>query len=133
MTYALDTNIVIRLLRNEASVFKHFTDAINSNANIAIPPIVNYELLRGFYYRPAPAKEKAYRIMCSHYPVGEMTNDIWERGAVIYADLRRSGRTVEDADILIAAYCIVNGFTFVTHNTRHFEVIEDLQIEDWVE
>jgi predicted nucleic acid-binding protein len=54
-----------------------------------------------------------------------------EHAATVYAALRRSGRTVEDADILISAFCIVNGYTLVTNNTKHFADIDGLQLANW--
>jgi len=46
--------------------------------------------------------------------------------------LRKTGKTICDADILIAAHCIVNGYTLITHNTKHFENIEGLLLENWI-
>jgi len=88
---------------------------------------------RGFLYKSAPTKEKAYRLPCARYPVGEMNAAVWERAAAIYANLRRDGLTVNDADLLIAAFCIVNNYTLVTANTRHFDMIEGVQLVNWVE
>jgi tRNA(fMet)-specific endonuclease VapC len=38
---------------------------------------------------------------------------------------------VDDFDILIGATAIVHGLTLVTNNTRHFENISGLALEDW--
>jgi predicted nucleic acid-binding protein len=132
MKYALDTNIIILLLRDNPSVCRKFDAAVERGDMFVIPPLVHYEMLRGFLCYPAPKKEKSYRILTSQYPVGEMNEDSLVRGASLYADLWRIGRTVDDTDLLIAAYCITNDFALVTHNVRHFEVIDSLRIEDWV-
>jgi len=55
----------------------------------------------------------------------------WEEAATIYAQTRKAGRPVDDNDILIAAFCIVNGYTLVTNNTKHFTDINSLLIVDW--
>jgi tRNA(fMet)-specific endonuclease VapC len=34
-------------------------------------------------------------------------------------------------DLLIASTALAYGATLVTHNTREFERVPDLQIEDW--
>lgn len=131
MTYALDTNVIIRLLRNDSAVATRFDNAVNNDASIVIPPYANFEILRGFCYRSAPSKERSYRELCVRYPVLEMTADVWNRAATLYGELRRAGYTVGDADLLIAAFCIIGGYTLVTNNTKDFEHIEGLQMADW--
>ncbi|MBI1748547.1 MAG: hypothetical protein HYR55_18460 [Acidobacteria bacterium] len=54
------------------------------------------------------------------------------KAAEIYADLKKSGQLLEDADILIAAISIVNDLTLVTNNTQHFARIIELRMEDWL-
>jgi len=51
---------------------------------------------------------------------------IWKRAASIWAALRKMGKIVGDADILIAACCLENGYTLVTYNTKHFIDINGL-------
>jgi predicted nucleic acid-binding protein len=131
MIYALDTNILIDMLRSSPAIRAERNAAVDRGDMMIIPPFVHYEMRRGFLYKPAPAKESAYRAFCSRFSVGEMTAEIWERAAVLYARLRRAGRIIGDADILIAAFCVVNSFTLVTNNIKHFEGIEGLRLEDW--
>jgi predicted nucleic acid-binding protein len=133
MTYAFDTNAVIHTLRGNHFVDQNAEAALKSGNTFIIPPFVYYEIRRGFRYRPAPSKEKAFSRMCSLYSVGVMDIDTWDTAARIYADLKQRGQTIEDADILIAAFCIAGDYTLVTHNTRHFERIDGLLIVDWME
>jgi predicted nucleic acid-binding protein len=51
---------------------------------------------------------------------------------IIYIRLRKSGIIIDDADILIAAYCIQNNYTLVSNNMKHFEGMENLQVENWI-
>jgi len=60
-----------------------------------------------------------------------MNDEIWNLSARIYADLRSRGHTIDDFDILIAAMCIEKEYTLITHNTKHFENIKELMLEDW--
>ena len=46
--------------------------------------------------------------------------------------LQQIGMPLEDYDLLIGAAAIAKGLTLVTHNVKHFERIEGLVIEDWV-
>jgi tRNA(fMet)-specific endonuclease VapC len=46
--------------------------------------------------------------------------------------LRDMGRPIGAMDTLIAAHALAEGLVLVTHNTRHFEGVEGLRVEDWV-
>ena len=132
MTYALDTNTIIHILNDNKAVVLKRNEAVSAGSMFVIPPIVDYEIRRGLFYKPARKKEALYSAISSHYGIGEMAAIAWTRAASIYADLRRAGYTVGDADILIAAFCIVNGYTLVTNNTKDFEKIDGLLMVDWV-
>jgi tRNA(fMet)-specific endonuclease VapC len=133
ITYALDTNTVIHLLRNTASVISHFNVNLEHGIPIVIPSYVDYEIRRGLRYSNAIAKERMYGILCKSCEFGEMSRGVWFNAVDIYVNLRQKGFTVGDADILIAAFCIENQYTLVTNNTKDFENIEDIELVDWVE
>lgn len=46
--------------------------------------------------------------------------------------LKNEGKLIEDFDLLIGCAAKAAGLTMVTHNAKHFNHIEDLEIEDWV-
>ena len=56
-----------------------------------------------------------------------------DRAAELYAELRSRGQLIEDADLLSAAIALVHDMTLVTNNTSHFNRIEGLRIEDWLQ
>jgi predicted nucleic acid-binding protein len=133
MTYAFDTNIVIHIMRGTPSVRGNREAARGSGAQFVIPPFVNYESRRGLIIKPIPKHEQAYSIICDNCLIGEMTAEGWERAARIYAELYSKRLTVRDSDILIAAFCVVSGYTLVTDNTKDFENIDGVQSVNWVE
>ena len=55
----------------------------------------------------------------------------------IFADqkaaLRRSGRPIDDFDILIGSTAVAHGLTLVTRNTRHFSGLVNLPLENWID
>ena len=132
MEYAFDTSTIINLMRGLHSVRENREKAYKSGARFIIPPFVNYEVRRGLIIKPIPKHEKIYAVICDNCSLGEMTTKAWERAAKIYAELYTKHFTVSDADILIAAFCIVNGYTLVTSNTKDFENIDGLQFVNWV-
>ena len=133
MEYAFDTNTIIHLMRGTPSVMENRKQAKQAGARFIIPPFVNYEIRRGLTIKPVPSHEKAYTVIFENCLLEEMTVEAWEQAAKIYADLYAKRFTVNDSDILIAAFCIVNGYTLVTANIKDFENMDGLQFINWTE
>ncbi len=45
--------------------------------------------------------------------------------------LQREGTALDDFDILIAVNAVTNNLIMVTNNTKHFEKINEIVLEDW--
>jgi len=133
MTYALDTNTLIFLLNNNEKVVERRNKAVFVGDRFIIPPIVDYEIQRGLLYKPSPKKESIYFSLRRHYGVGIMIPEMWIKSAHIYVELRKNGFTVGDDDIFVAAFCLLNGCTLVTRNTKDFENITGLQQVNWID
>ena len=65
------------------------------------------------------------------YPIEELNEGVMEVFADIEAKLFDKGIRIEDMDLLIAATAIHNELTLVTNNTKHFENIPGLNLENW--
>lgn len=59
-------------------------------------------------------------------------SEVLEQFADIKVQLRKIGKPVDDADIFIGATAIANGMVMVTENTRHFENMPGIRLENWV-
>lgn len=131
--YLLDTNIISYLFQKNPQVL----DKVKY-----IPPkqlctcsIVTSELIYGAYLNEAKST-----ILLSYYT--EFFNNIkifdydlqasYSFGK-IKSQLKKQGRIVEDFDIIIASIASSNKLTLVTHNTKDFENIPDLKVEDWLQ
>lgn len=55
-----------------------------------------------------------------------------DRYRAIAAQLQQTGQTIGAMDTLIAAHALAEGLILVTHNTRHFERIPELKLDDWM-
>jgi len=109
---------------------KEESDAGN---RLVIPLMAYYEVKRGLLAVKASKKMKHFEQFCNIIGVDDMSFDVLDKAAYIYDDLRTKGRLVDDADIIIAAFCIVNNCVLVTNNIKHFEIIAGLQIENWID
>ena len=65
--------------------------------------------------------------------IGSISKETLDTASEIYNQLRKVGIVIETADILIAAWCIENYCVLVTNNEKHFAVITQLNIENWVQ
>ena len=62
---------------------------------------------------------------------GTISKSVMMRFGIIKAELESRGTRLADADILIAATALENDMTLVTGNTKHFDRIPGLIIENW--
>ena len=136
MTYALDANTISYFLRGEGNVDNHFQQEIIKDKNsYAIPFIVVYEVRRWLRYNPTHILKAFSRQFDALFQnvkdKAEMSFDTWEKAIDIYITLKRNGNLIEDADILIAAYCLVNGYTLVTSNIKDFKRVDGLKLVNW--
>ena len=133
MTYALDTNILSYMLRNDRNVCERYLAESQDGHECIIPPVAYYEIKRGLLASNAVAKARDFDILCQEFEVGEMNTRAWDEAARLYALHRQKGAAIEDADLFIAAFCIINGYTLVTNNIKHFVGIDGLHLVNWVE
>jgi predicted nucleic acid-binding protein len=132
--YALDSNIVSYFLKKDSVVREKFLTATTQNNRFVMPAIVYFEVKRWLLERGAKNKEADFSEFCQSVPLGEFDKRVWHLAASIYVQARKKGKPIDDdADLLIAAFCIVNGYTLVTNNTRHFENIDGLDCVNWKE
>jgi predicted nucleic acid-binding protein len=133
MIYALDTNIVSYVVNGSVALAQKLR-AVTAVGNKAVLPLmVYYETKRGLLSSKATAKMQKLDTLCMQLAIPKLTQADMNTAANIYTERRRIGRPIDDADLLIAAQCITNGYTLVTNNTKHFEGIDGLKFVNWVE
>ena len=132
MIFALDTNIISYVLNGNSTLAGKLESVTRSGDNVVIPLMVYYETKRGLLANNATAKMQVFDKLCLRISVYDLTVYDMNTAATIYADRKRKGRMIDDSDLLIAAQCVTQGYTLVTHNTKHFEDIDGLQVVDWV-
>jgi len=136
MIYALDTNTISFILRpnHNPDVVKTFNEIIKSRDEYVIPPVCYYEVYWHLLRKNATAQLQMFDILYNDsIPNFTMGKSDFIRAAEIKADLMQKGTPIgdKDADLFIAAYCLINDYTLVTDNTSDFERIEALKIVNW--
>ncbi|MBE0523799.1 MAG: VapC toxin family PIN domain ribonuclease [Methanosarcinales archaeon] len=120
-------------MKNNDKVKKRAQQVILTGDDIFIDGISYYEIKRGLLYRDANNQLSFFNELCKRYELVLLNSQsIFDRAASIYAELRRKGKYPHDADILIASIADTGKFTLVSNNVTHFNDIQDLKIEDWL-
>jgi tRNA(fMet)-specific endonuclease VapC len=128
--FVLDTNSLIYFFKGIGNVATRLLKM--PPKDVRIPSIVLYELEVGIAKSTSPAKRLA-QLEALISVTGVLPFGLQEAksAAQIRVELENRGQSIGPYDILIAAIALANQATLVTHNTREFERIEQLQIEDW--
>jgi len=128
----LDTSILIAFLKGEEDVVAKVEEYLEEFDRLSLSIITYYEILRGLKYIDDEKKLRDFEELMDKSEIITLDRGIIEKASEIYAGLKRRGELIEDADILIAASCLVKGMVLVTDNEEHFRRIESLETENWL-
>jgi tRNA(fMet)-specific endonuclease VapC len=132
MIYLLDTNVCIYTIKGK---YPYLADKIKSFSpeNIKISAITVSELMYGCCKSNFPNKNiDAVKKFISPF---EVINFDYHDAAVfgnIRAELEIKGQVIGPYDMQLAAQTISRDYIIVTNNTREFERISNLKIENWI-
>jgi tRNA(fMet)-specific endonuclease VapC len=104
----------------------------NRLLGIAISSITLSELKFGVYnsLNPESNGENLLRFLIG-IDVLDYNSAAADKYGKIRAELRRKATPIGHMDMLIAAHAKAEGLIIVTNNTREFERVEGLRLEDW--
>lgn len=128
----LDTNICIYVIKNKPLIVKE--NFLKHDINyICISSITFAELMHGAEKSQYPEKTRTaiYNFLSPMKVMSFDSNAAIEYGK-IRASLEAKGTPIGPMDMLIAAHEKSLDLTIVTNNTKEFERIKDLQIENWI-
>lgn len=131
MMYLLDTNICIYVINHKPQqVFERFRQY--QLGQLAVSSITASELAFGVEKSGSERNKQALKKFLS--PLEILPYDeqaIWHY-AQLHHDLQSKGQTIGSLDMLIAAHALALDVVLVTNNTKEFERIERLKLENWV-
>lgn len=131
MSYLLDTNILSAHLRRPSGLQHRF---VQHSGRLYTSSVALAELYDWAYRRPDPAAALAAveKMLFHEVATVEFDNDCAKECGRLRVELRRQGIGVAALDLLIAAVAILFDLTLVTHNTKDFQKIPGLRMEDWL-
>jgi len=127
----LDTDTLSALMRGLPPVLAKAREYLAEHGAFSFSIITRYEILRGLKAKNAMVQLQAFDQFCTGSRVVPLTDDTVVRASEIYAELRRRGELIGDADILIAGSALVHDLAVVTNNEVHFSRISGLVVENW--
>jgi len=129
----LDSDILSYYFSGNQQIRDKILETIKNQEKIAVAAINIYELLKGFRWRKNEKKERLFKKFLEKVFVFSLDDNAIDLAADIYADLRENGKTIGDADILIAAIVMNNNGKLVSNNTKHYKDIKGLKLVNWLE
>ena len=134
--YLLDTDILSNLLKRSPS-----TTLIAKLASV--PPEQQFtssitlgELVYGAHRLRARANAllaKVDETLLPNLPVLPFDAAAARRYGEVRAELERRGTPLADADLRIGSIALARGLAVVTGNVRHFGMIPELSVENWLD
>ncbi|GHV53700.1 tRNA(fMet)-specific endonuclease VapC [Synergistales bacterium] len=130
-TYMLDTDICSYVIRERPPRLKrvfleHLQDAV-------LISVVTYaELLYGLEKKPSEKLERDISGFVSLVKIADWNYAAAQRYAKIRHHLTSSGKVMSDIDMQIAAAAEAMNAKLVTNNKKHFGMIPELALADWL-
>lgn len=133
--YLLDTNIISDLIKHPQGIIKDHIERVGED-NIATSIIVASELRYGATKKGSEQLSDRVDALLSRINILPIASDIDRTYGNIRTDLERKGTPIGANDLLIAAQVVnlaeTSNCVLVTANTREFERVEGLNIENWL-
>lgn len=133
MTYMLDTTTCIYIIKNKPEeVIRRFMS--HDPDEICIFSVTYSELLYGIEKSAKPIQNRLALILFLS-PISILSYDtaVSEEYGRIRLALERAGTPIGSMDLMIAAHALSKKLIIVTNNTREFERVPGLQVENWVD
>ncbi len=129
--YMLDTDTCSYIMkRSNDAVLKRLRKVPLNDVCISV--ITKSELLYGVELSPRRQQdETALKAFLGYVEVLDFPDRASAHYATIRADLKKQGRMIGANDLFIAAHARCLDLTLVTNNTREFQRVRNLAIENW--
>lgn len=134
MKYMLDTNILIYLIKMRPPGIAQRINALNEDDLICMSFVTHAELLKGAerstrrsevlrhidkLTRQVPVCYETSAALCQHY-------------AEQFFRLKTAGTPIGANDLWIASHALAEDAILVTNNTREFERVSGLRLDNWI-
>ncbi|MBD3408287.1 MAG: PIN domain-containing protein [Candidatus Lokiarchaeota archaeon] len=129
-----DTAFLIDFLRGNKQAYSYYMKTRGKSVVFATTSINIFELFRGIEKRGRKSQdEQAARKLLSRLIIWNLDYDSAEYASTIFTKLERKGTPIPINDCFMAAIAVRNGCTQIVSEDRHFERIEQITMEKYLE
>jgi tRNA(fMet)-specific endonuclease VapC len=131
MRYLLDTNVCVVYLNGRSESVRDRLLSTPSD-DMAVCSVVKAELFYGAFRSNNPTRTlERQQSFLARFVSLPFEDEAALLAGQIRVSLASAGTPIGSYDLQIAAITLANNLILVTHNTREFERVDELQIEDW--
>ena len=127
----LDTDTLSYYFKQHPQVVGHFNKYRATQGYVFISRISIVEILGGLKTKNAIRQIENFHSFIAQHKILDTTEISAEISANIFAELWKKGRHSGNYDILIAGMAIANDLTLVTNNTKDYDNITGLSLDNW--
>lgn len=131
--YLLDTNILSYFLKGiQPRLTERMAKSLQTQ-DAAISAITRAEMRYGQALMAADDKRRrGIDLLLGQLPTLPWTATAADRYGDIQSQFKKQGTPIGEMDTQIAAHALAENLVLVTHNTKHFDRVPGLRLEDWM-
>ena len=131
MAFLLDTNHWIFLLKGRTPALEQKLDTVSPD-DVRFCSVVKEELYYGAHkHANRQARLAILQNLFSRHESADFDDAAAAEAGQLRQELEKRGEVIGAHDLQIAAVAVVQGWVLVTNNTREFQRIPRLKLEDW--
>lgn len=130
MKYLLDTDTLIYAYKRAGNCLARLS--AQPDIDLAVSSINLFELEYGMAKSANRTPMERYLSeLCKRYTVLDFDQDAARHAGALRAHLQSLGTPIGPYDVQVAGVALSRGLTLVTRNTREFDRVPELRVENW--
>ena len=128
----LDTTFVIDFMMGDKEAYDRMRSMMDAGLPISVTTPTIFELFSGVAQSSKPIREREKIQMILHHQTKWSLDDLSaERAGLIFGDLLKYGKPIEETDALIAGIAIEHNEPVLTRNVKDFSRVPGLKVETY--
>lgn len=130
MKYLLDTDTLIYVYKRAGNCLARLCAQPDNDLSLSSVNLFELEFGMAKSVR-RPLMERYVQELCKRYTVLNFDPEAARQAGVLRAHLQSLGTPIGPYDVQIAGVALTHNLTLITRNTREFERVPGLRVENW--